>query len=166
MIDLLEEVKRCIYHPQPAEEDNARKKLDHVIAALTPPADPSDRNTAAEHYRQGWQAGHAAADPPALVALVREWQQDVENLGSAGPEEDITDQYQKQVWESEARLLAYPLPAAPPVTDTPRGKCARWPACKWDSEGGQIHTCPICGPECSCGLIVLERPAVPPQEDQ
>jgi hypothetical protein len=38
LIKLLEEVKRCIYHPQPAEEDNARKKLDHVIAALTPPA--------------------------------------------------------------------------------------------------------------------------------
>lgn len=37
LAELLEEVKRCIYHPQPAEEDNARKKLDHVIACLATP---------------------------------------------------------------------------------------------------------------------------------
>lgn len=37
LVELLEEVKRCIYHPQPAEEDNARKKLDHVIACLAAP---------------------------------------------------------------------------------------------------------------------------------
>ena len=35
-------------------------KAADALAALPPPA---DMNTAAEHYRQGWQAGHAAADP-------------------------------------------------------------------------------------------------------
>lgn len=41
LAELLEEVKRWIYHQQPAEEDNARKKLDHVIACLAaPPPEP------------------------------------------------------------------------------------------------------------------------------
>lgn len=131
-----------------------------ALAALPPPA---DMNTAAEHYRQGWQAGHAAADPlpprptgsepinrvdlvrygvatpgsptlltpmadgywtpwhiaaqtpadpPALVALVREWQRkqrgcDIENTAAAYAELDI----------AEAELLAYPLPAAPPAPE-------------------------------------------------
>ena len=113
-------------------QQRAIQEAAEALAALTPPA-----------------------DPPALVALVREWQQDVENLGSAGPEEDITDQYQKQVWESEARLLAYPLPAAPPVTDTPRGLRA---IC---DEMVSEARAKAGGPEDQ-----LKIPAAPPQEDQ
>ena len=124
------------------------------------------------------------ADPPALVALVREWQQDIENLGSAGPDEDITDQYQKQVWESEARLLAYPLPAAPPVTDTPQGwqpietapkdghavialtwnneRCVvYWNGSDWRYAGDGW-----CGGSAPRITRWHEMPAAPPQEDQ
>lgn len=59
-----------------------------------------------------WTAPPPPADPPALVALVREWQRkqrgcDIENTAAAYAELDI----------AEAELLAYPLPAAPPVVE-------------------------------------------------
>ena len=41
-------------------QQQAIQEAADALAALPPPA---DMNTAAEHYRQGWQAGHAAADP-------------------------------------------------------------------------------------------------------
>lgn len=83
-----------------------------ALAALPPPADPP-------HDCEAWRleglgcARCNKADPPALVALVREWQRkqrgcDIENTAAAYAELDI----------AEAELLAYPLPAAPPVTDT------------------------------------------------
>lgn len=88
--------------------------IDDALAALPPPADPP-------HDCEAWRleglgcARCNKADPPALVALVREWQRkqrgcDIENTAAAYAELDI----------AEAELLAYPLPAAPPVTDTCR----------------------------------------------
>ena len=85
-----------------------------ALAALPPPADPP-------HDCEVWRleglgcARCNKADPPTLVALVREWQRkqrgcDIENTAAAYAELDI----------AEAELLAYPLPAAPPVTDTCR----------------------------------------------
>ena len=103
-------------------------QLLDALAALPPLDDPSDRNTAAEHYRQGWQAGHAAADPPALVALVAEWRQAV--TAPLVPPPEMDDNAARTLYRrarsdradaAHKALLAYPLPAAPPVTDTPQG---------------------------------------------
>lgn len=60
----------------------------------------------------------APADPPALVALVREWQ-DAERAWGDNPVEHHEGRSERieRVKSAEAALLAYPLPAAPPVTD-------------------------------------------------
>lgn len=87
------------------------------------------------------------ADPPTLVALVREWQVAMRAYPKTADVAGLVD--------AQTALLAYPLPAAPPVTDTPQGLRA---IC---DEMVREARAKAGGPEDQ-----LKIPAAPPQEDQ
>jgi hypothetical protein len=168
----------------------AAQEAADALAALPPPADPSDRNTAAEHYRRGWQAGHAAADPPALVALVRRFKEADARFMSALASGAWLDDAHDDLVAVRDELLAYPLPAAPPVTDTPQGDyralLQQTAAALWDMQHEPDCWCAYSGGSgptghteaCAQARVVNEKlkaagvqhwpaaPAAPPQEDQ
>lgn len=154
---------------------------DHRSCDCGPAAEPPNMDDAAEHYRQGWQAGHAAADPPALVALVAEWRQAV--TAPLVPPPEMDDNAARTLYRrarsdradaAHKALLAYPLPAAPPVTDTPQGvittrefdRCSCGHYRCWHLDGScHWHIHEIVGARVPCGCEQF-APAVPSQEDQ
>lgn len=82
-----------------------------------------------------WTAPPAA--PPAdLVALVREYQEASDEWHALPDEcdDDLVERVGNRLGQLHEKLLAYPLPAAPPVTDTPQG-------CEWHTDDdGMWHT--------------------------
>ena len=105
--------------------------IDDALAALPPPADPP-------HDCEAWRleglgcARCNKADPPALVALVREeWRKAVYPHHDAATFSQYLADTTAPGWDDVRvevaaveriafMLVAYPLPAAPPVTDTCR----------------------------------------------
>lgn len=99
--------------------EQARVKLAHALAAPPPMCEP---HAEAVEAAAAALAAPPAAPPADLVALVREYQQAyVDCLHHQLRRNPESEAAYERLKKADAAIVAYPLPAAPPVPETPQG---------------------------------------------